>query len=267
MLKTRVLSSLVFTPFVVGCILAGGAYTQGLVVLVSQLCLWEFLRLTQLRSSSALGVTAHLAGLGGALCECGLLPAPAGIAPAALTFLALACAALKNPLPLATSLDRLGRAYLGVAWTCFLLPPLAVLRARPHDGVWVALVAVLGTWAADTGAYFAGRAFGKTPLYPMVSPKKTLEGGFGGVALAALVAGFLFDLGHVARAWPLGLTLGCCAAVAGTLGDLAESLLKRSVGAKDSSQLIPGHGGVFDRFDGILFAVPVVNAAVACFDF
>lgn len=124
---------------------------------------------------------------------------------------------------------------------------------------WIILLLSL-VWSGDTGAYFVGRAIGRHKLYPKVSPKKTIEGALGGlvasVAAAVIVAwGWIPELDLV-HAGLIGLLGGFSAQV----GDLVESLLKRSAGVKDSGTLLPGHGGMLDRVDGVIFAFPVVAA-------
>jgi phosphatidate cytidylyltransferase len=118
------------------------------------------------------------------------------------------------------------------------------------------IVCVLGVWAFDTGAYAAGRTWGRRGFMVHISPKKTLEGVIGGVVGATLVTALTLWL---AGADPLGaLVLGPMIAIAAQAGDLAESLIKRAAGAKDSGNLIPGHGGMLDRVDSIIFAAPIV---------
>jgi phosphatidate cytidylyltransferase len=113
------------------------------------------------------------------------------------------------------------------------------------------------TWATDTGAYLTGVAIGRHKLFPQVSPKKTREGALGGL-LAGAFAGWLCAQGFASFLTPLaGTVLGFTGGIVGQLGDLVESLLKRDVGIKDSAELLPGHGGVLDRFDSLLFTVPV----------
>ena len=130
-----------------------------------------------------------------------------------------------------------------------VLPALALLWVRERGGldllVWVFIV----TWSTDIGAYFAGRKFGNRKLAPSISPKKTVEGLYGGIAAAALLGG----------AWVLAIGLGKpllaaapLFAAAAQAGDLFESGLKRRAGVKDSSNLLPGHGGVLDRLDGLV---------------
>jgi phosphatidate cytidylyltransferase len=133
--------------------------------------------------------------------------------------------------------------------------------SSPHGPAWT-LFALLVVWAADTGAYFVGVRYGKRKLAPRISPGKSWEGFWGGLGLSLLLS---------FAAWPvLGLTLGdwpalalvtLLAALASVLGDLFESLLKRHAGIKDSSDLIPGHGGVLDRLDSLLAALPVFVVA------
>ena len=119
--------------------------------------------------------------------------------------------------------------------------------------VWIMFI---GTWASDSFAYFAGRSFGSHRLAPAISPNKTVEGFLGGLigTIAALVG-----LGYV-LSMPLTQMAGLGAAIAvlGTFGDLVESLMKRHVGIKDSGAIIPGHGGIWDRFDSVLFTAPLV---------
>lgn len=119
--------------------------------------------------------------------------------------------------------------------------------------VWVMFI---GTWASDSFAYFAGRAFGSHKLAPAISPNKTIEGVFGGlIGTIAVVVGLGWLL---AMPLPQMAALGAAIAVLGTLGDLVESMMKRQTGIKDSGAIIPGHGGVWDRFDSVLFTAPLV---------
>ncbi len=114
------------------------------------------------------------------------------------------------------------------------------------------LLAQIVTWCCDVGAYLVGRTWGRRKLAPEISPAKTIEGGLGGMALGA-VAGLLCAWAFALPLHPLAaLGVGALLAIVGQLGDLAESLIKRQAGVKDSGSLIPGHGGIFDRFDSLL---------------
>jgi phosphatidate cytidylyltransferase len=144
-----------------------------------------------------------------------------------------------------------GAAWYASGFIYALLPALALLWIRERDahGLELLLWVFLVTWSTDIGAYFVGRAIGKHKLAPSISPGKTVEGLFGGMAVAALVGG----------AWVLGMGLGRpllllapLFAVAAQAGDLFESGMKRRAGVKDSGTWLPGHGGVLDRLDGLV---------------
>jgi len=144
-----------------------------------------------------------------------------------------------------------------------LLPALALLWIRERAGVNLLVWAFIVTWSTDIGAYFAGRSFGKRKLAPTISPKKTVEGLYGGIAAATLLGGAWV------LAFGLGKTLLGCApffAVAAQGGDLLESWMKRRAGIKDSGTWLPGHGGVLDRLDGLV-PVAVLTAAVQLLGF
>jgi len=129
-----------------------------------------------------------------------------------------------------------------------LLPALALLWVRERGGLDLLIWTFIVTWSTDIGAYFAGRSFGKHKLAPTISPKKTVEGLGGGVVAAGLLGGAWV----IARGLPMPLiALAPLFAVAAQGGDLFESALKRRAGVKDSSNLLPGHGGVMDRLDGL----------------
>lgn len=151
------------------------------------------------------------------------------------------------------------RAAMGFIVLLPTMVALYALRAMPN-GEFLVLAVVLLVAAADIGAYFTGRTLGKRKLAPKVSPGKTWEGAVGGVATVALIAVVYGLLSQVSI--PLTLAVALPAAVASILGDLLESMLKRQRGIKDSSQLLPGHGGVLDRIDGLMAAAPVFALAV-----
>ncbi len=149
----------------------------------------------------------------------------------------------------------LGMVYIGA--------PFALLTFIAfHDGQfysWTVFGLLLLTWMNDTGAYLIGSRFGRHPLHPRISPKKTWEGTLGGAAITFLVACIFYGVSGVLR---LGdwMVLAAIVSVFGTVGDLVESMLKRSVGVKDSGNLLPGHGGVLDRFDAFIFLLPFAAA-------
>ena len=159
--------------------------------------------------------------------------------------------------PIQEAHHRLGWLCLGLLYLPMLLGHLALLRQHPAGREWIFLT-LLVIMGCDSFAYFVGRSLGKRKLYPAVSPNKSVEGGIGGLVGSILAvflcrATFLPEIG-LFEAVGIGVLLG----VAGQLGDLFESLLKRSCGVKDSGWLVPGHGGILDRLDSLLFAFPLV---------
>jgi len=156
--------------------------------------------------------------------------------------------------------------YLGWSMSFFLL-----LRGYntgvilPSDGSWVFLprgawwvvFVLLGVWGFDAAAFFTGRQFGRHKLAPRISPAKTWEGAIGGLVLA-IIAALLLTVKPLGVPWFLAILLGILLSVAAVLGDLAESLIKRQTQVKDSGQIMPGHGGMLDRLDSLIFAVIVV---------
>lgn len=157
-------------------------------------------------------------------------------------------------------LDRLFRQVVGMVYAPVLLSCLLWLRSGSDGPGWILLVLCL-SFAGDTAAYYAGTYLGRRSLAPSVSPKKTVEGAAGGligaVGGAALAKAVL--LPHLP--WGASVAFFALAAAAGQAGDLFESTLKRAAGIKDSGTLLPGHGGLLDRIDALLFVAPVVLAA------
>ena len=132
-----------------------------------------------------------------------------------------------------------------------------------RGGELLVLLPLVAAWGSDTFAYFVGVRFGRHKLAPVISPKKTIEGSVGGVAGAAaltVVVVMLFNR-HSAIDLPywVAAIIGACGAVVGQLGDLSFSIIKRQTGIKDYGKIFPGHGGVLDRFDSVIFVAPVVE--------
>jgi len=148
---------------------------------------------------------------------------------------------------------------LGVAAPLYVGATLGIfyrLRAS-DDGLWWLILSLVGTWVADSAAYAIGVKLGRHKLAPSISPRKTWEGVWGELG-GALLFVVPYSLLVLKVSWWGAVVLGVLLAAAAVIGDLAESVLKRQVGAKDSSSLIPGHGGMLDRIDSLLFVVPVV---------
>jgi len=176
------------------------------------------------------------------------------------TLLAILVGIMSAPLfsraPLEQSLRDGAMTLFGVLYLGLTLGALSLMRLLPQ-GEWLVFFLLLVTWASDTGAYYIGTLYGRHRLAPMISPKKTVEGLVGGLIGAIIVA-------YAARWWFLPelsvldcLILATLLTITGLWGDLTESAMKRSVGMKDSGGILPGHGGMLDRLDSLLFTAPV----------
>ena len=132
----------------------------------------------------------------------------------------------------------------------------------PENGLFLLIMGLCGAWIADTGAYFSGVALGKHKLCPEISPKKTIEGFVGGVLITGIVfaAAFCVREGFSAKTAAVAFVTGAVCAVVGTIGDLSASMVKRQIGFKDYGNIMPGHGGMMDRFDSVLFVAPAFYA-------
>ncbi len=153
--------------------------------------------------------------------------------------------------------SRIGKGLFGPIYICLPLSMLMIMDRHPQGNIWIFfLLAII--FSSDTGAFYCGRYLGKHKLHEKVSPGKTWEGAVGGIigsVVAALWFLHVFPL-HKTDLCIINLVIGL--SVVGQIGDLAESMLKRSQGVKDSGFILPGHGGLLDRIDGLLFAIPVL---------
>jgi phosphatidate cytidylyltransferase len=258
---TRVLSALVLLPVVVGTIWF--LPSEGTLVLALLAAVLAFSEYCQL--SSALGVSVP-GGIGGTavalVCFEMWFADRTPLTNSTHLVLVVAMiviggAAVARGRPYSSVLADAGATLFAPVYIGLPLGSLAALRAgTTPDGRWLVLLLLLTIVVSDSAQYYTGRALGKRPLSPAISPKKTVEGAIGGVVfgtIAMVIGGrYVFDT----PLWVLAL-LGSVIVLLGIVGDLFESLLKRSAGVKDSSHLIPGHGGVLDRIDSWLFAAPV----------
>jgi phosphatidate cytidylyltransferase len=256
-LAQRVLTALVLAAILLPTLLLlpkiFGLVLLSVIVLAA---VWEWSAFLQLPGWFGRAAYVALAALGLVLLDQAVaagLPTAMVMVAALVGWAAAFVLVLRFPLPL-----PLGRALTAVAGLVALLPAwlaMATLWRSEPQGRELLLLSLLVVVAADVGAYFAGHALGRVKLAPRVSPGKTWEGLLGGLAAAALMtsAGALLLGQPVARAASLGLAVGAMSVV----GDLTESMFKRSAGLKDSGSLLPGHGGVLDRVDSVAAAAPL----------
>lgn len=145
----------------------------------------------------------------------------------------------------------LSTLYVGIGFYYFI-------ETREAGLVYV-IFALLIVWTTDSGAYFIGRSFGKNKLWPEISPNKTVEGFIGGIAVAIIAAVIMQLIVPFTISWPLLIVIVIISSIFGQMGDLVESAIKRHYDVKDSGTILPGHGGILDRFDSLLFVLPLLN--------
>jgi phosphatidate cytidylyltransferase len=243
-LGRRLGSGLVLAAVALANLWAGGLWMAALVTLALVLMLWEYHRMVTGDERSLAPMLALVAVAGAAaVAASGTFGFPA----------ALACLAVGGMLAIVLAPRWGGWLAAGLAYMGAAMCALIVFRERGMEGALVILWLVLIVVAADVGAYFAGRTIGGPKLWPRVSPGKTWAGALGGLAFAA-VTGIVFGLAAGWALWQVAL-LSIGVGVASQLGDLLESAVKRHFGVKDASRLIPGHGGVMDRLDGVMGGV------------
>lgn len=264
--KQRVITGVIFGIIVIGGMLAHERSFQVVFLAIAALCLWEFLEMTLEGEPKNWAMCRKVLGV-----LLGLVPASVAIGIisesialyifVASVFLLLIIelfAQAKQPF------SNIGHILLGIIYIGF---PLALVHILSFDmksadfAPYLVLGILLMVWASDVAAYFSGRALGKNKLFPRISPKKTWEGAIGGLLGAIAVGALIYFVytklninnGLQLKDW---LILGAITSIFGVLGDLVESMLKRSVQMKDSGNLLPGHGGFLDRFDAFIFVIP-----------
>jgi phosphatidate cytidylyltransferase len=248
----RIVSAFIALPFVLYLIWVGGWACAALIIVASAICLFEFMTMVN-PGDRPLQIVLTVMGLGiGILVLTGHLADRTALVLVATAPLVVFSIFLFRVGDIHSVAYRGGLAFAGLYWAGGLFA-CGCLRLLPDGGAWVLLACILA-WCSDTGAYFAGRWFGRHKLYEAVSPKKTWEGAIGGVMTATACA-FVQHYGYGApKIDPIALAvIAPVGAAIGQIGDLAESLLKRSVGVKDSGKIMPGHGGLFDRVDALIF--------------
>jgi len=259
MLKSRVITALILAPLALWAIWSSSSevFALGLAVIIA-LAAWEWARLCGLQATAgrlayAVFITALLFGVY-SLLQQGVSPAVI-LLPALIWWLLALVSVVAYPRSGKLWRNGLTR---GVAGILVLVPSwAALLLLHKHFGPGFVILLMLLIWAADTGAYFSGRAFGKRKLAPQVSPGKTWEGVIGGMALALLSAAISTRWLEPGDGMAMFLLLVVLTVALSVLGDLLESLCKRVAAVKDSGELLPGHGGVLDRIDSLTAAAPL----------
>lgn len=261
-LVSRVLVAVVLLPLVIGLVYLGGWWLFGLALVGGLLALHElYVMARELRPlvlGGYLGFVSTLVGLqlGGVDWMLGGL-----LATFVLAFVVYGLGGVRQ-----SATTSFGVTVLGVAWVGAGIGSLLLVREIPDFGFWAVMAVLFTVFAADTGAFFVGRAFGRHRMAPEISPKKSWEGLVGGVAAAI---GMSFVILYKDRddflTIPQSLLLGLVIALAAVLGDLFESAVKRDLDVKDSGHLLGGHGGMLDRLDSLLWAGPAAYFTILAF--
>lgn len=267
-LAKRVIVSVVAVPVVLGAAYVGGGALGALLGIIAALGAWELYRMAAAGGTRPLAVGIGLAAALPLAVQAwyqGIFAVPLSVV--AVVLIALVALSIWQRGVDGRPLAAVSITVFGVLYTGGALSFAYGLRYHrwtidPAAGTALLLFPVIVTWASDIGAYFVGRAIGRHKLIPSVSPGKTIEGAVGGLVASVLVgwvyvALVLRPIAHLSLTPVAIIVVGMAISVAAQLGDLAESLFKRDAGVKDSSQLIPGHGGVLDRVDSLLFVLPV----------
>jgi phosphatidate cytidylyltransferase len=268
-LATRVVTAVVLVPVAIAGVYAGGVWLALLLAVFAGVGAWELYRIARAAGTDpfdALGIpTAAALPLAVHANTAGWLDRP--LAAAGVVFVALIGVAVfarapgDRPLE-SVSVTLFGALYAGATLACGYAIRHHRWVIEDAAGTALLFLPVVVTWATDIGAYAFGRAFGKRKLLPTVSPGKTVAGAVGGAASGVVVAlvwnaYVLRPTAQLALATAVAVVFGLTVSAAAQVGDLAESLFKRQAGVKDSSHVIPGHGGVLDRLDSLFFVLPV----------
>ena len=256
---TRILSALIALPLFFVIVFFAPEWVLTIAIcLLSALACYEMLHTTGLCKNTALLVCALVcaAGLNVLLLYTGLDPALGVLVCGIAVFI---CAVLSGGK---TDFREIFSAFLACVFLPLALGSILRIRIMEH-GIFLVLLPFLSAWLTDTFAYFTGVLIGKHHIVPKISPKKTLEGCIGGTALCTAASLALILIAK--SIWQIDLDLPCLliimfvSSVISQFGDLSMSYIKRGVGIKDYGKLMPGHGGVLDRFDSVLFSAPVVE--------
>lgn len=253
MMRQRCLTAILGIPLAILIVHLGGLPFFAAVLILSLIGMYEFLRILIPKNRGVIQFFAYLCGIAWQVAVFLQL----SILPKLLLFSFLGGLIIFIIGFKRLKFQEFAMTILGVVYVFGLFSYLISLRLFTPKGEWWVFFALLLIWSNDTGAFFIGRRFGRHKLHELVSPKKTIEGALGGIMLATGVALFTNFAFHYTSYIEAAL-LGVLASILSICGDLWESGLKRIAGVKDSGTILPGHGGVLDRFDSLLFTIPVL---------
>lgn len=258
MFRTRLLSGIILMVIAITVVVLGGNVLFAVILAISMIGLNELYKIVRVNNTlpgvmGYLGAFAYYMLLYFDLSEHQLM--------LFIIFLMLLMSVYVFGFP-KYSTEQIAVAFLGLFYVSIMLSYIYQVR-RLEDGAWIVWLIFIGAWGSDTCAYAVGMLFGKHKFAPKLSPKKTIEGCIGGVAGAALI-GFLYataihsQITNMMNPQLVFAVIGAASSIISQIGDLAASAIKRNHNIKDYGTLIPGHGGILDRFDSIIFTAPIV---------
>lgn len=261
MLKTRILSACVFVPVILAAVFFGSWVFTALVLAIVVIGGYEYGKMVEVNDCHFLPWLYYPSGVI-LVVLAQLFPENPGILLAALflSFAAYMVFFILGKYPL----KEIAINFVAVVYLPVTMCTAVLLRSSIEDGMWFLYLLLIIQWFTDSGAYLLGSAFGRHKLMPKVSPKKSVEGAVGGIIVAVIGA---LLLNAFTGLLPIGLMIAAAiiVSIGGQIGDLCESAVKRWAGVKDSGKLIPGHGGILDRFDSMLFASPLLYFIVSVY--
>ncbi|MCM2674711.1 phosphatidate cytidylyltransferase [Alkalicoccobacillus plakortidis] len=263
-MKQRIITGVGFGIVMIAMIFLGGTVFNLAVSIAASIAMIELLRMKKMRALSLTGITG--------LISMWILLVPASWFNAVFPFqftkvelfiffiliMLMLTVLTKNTF----TFDEVGFVVLSSVYVGFGFHYLMLTRETPNIGMALVFFVILLIWTTDSAAYFVGRAIGKNKLWPDISPNKTIEGSLGGVFFALLLGTafyFLLPDLSVYISFTTAFIIMVVASVFGQIGDLVESALKRHYAVKDSGNVLPGHGGILDRFDSLIFVMPILH--------
>lgn len=255
-MKQRIITGVIAGAVFLTAVALGGYWYAGLILALAYVGHQEFMRLNAIKTTSFVSISSLVATLSLVFPWQHALDFRLGTGVVTWVIMALLLSATvvtKNRV----TLDQAALAFIGTLYVGFGFRYMIDARLE-HGLFWTIFVFVL-IWISDSGAYFSGRAFGRTKLWPSISPNKTVEGAVGGTLLTIAVAIAFVVFGHESMPIWKAAAIGLLVAISGMFGDLIQSAYKRIRDIKDSGNLLPGHGGVLDRCDSWIIVFPIIG--------